>query len=148
MKTSKEITVNNEQRLYVIPCDGGYSCHGFDVVERLISSYAQESGLPLPVGQAGTPERYAQYLQLCRDMYEIHEKTGKRFNCELVPEFIGREGERVEVETLDGEKYRFYIGKSTGHIPIHLEIKRRDSTGGGACLPSIYKKIRFVGGRR
>ena len=34
--------------------------------------------------------------------------------------------ERIE----EGYKQRFYIGKSTGWIPIYLEIKRDDSSGG------------------
>jgi len=37
-----EITTNSEPRLYVIPCGGGYTCHGFDVVERLISRLTGE----------------------------------------------------------------------------------------------------------
>ena len=30
----------------------------------------------------------------------------------------------------DGKKNRFYIGKSTGWIPIYIELLRKDSTGG------------------
>ena len=47
---------------------------------------------------------------------------------------------RIE-RTLNGFKERFYIGRSTGWIPIYLEIKRNDSTGGCALY---NKNLSFV----
>ena len=41
----------------------------------------------------------------------------------------------------DGMKERFYLGRSTGWIPIYLEIKRNDSTGGGSLW---NKNLRVV----
>lgn len=51
-------------------------------------------------------------------------------NANLTPQLIDHEGWRVEVVTTYGETRRFYVGKSTGWQPCHLEIKRRDSLGG------------------
>ena len=34
------IRINREQRLYVIPCGGGYSCLGFDVAKRKTQAVA------------------------------------------------------------------------------------------------------------
>lgn len=45
-----------------------------------------------------------------------------------------KSGERVEVTYTDGAKERFYVGKSTGWKPVYLEIKRRDSHGGGMIM--------------
>ena len=54
-------------------------------------------------------------------------------------------GERVEVTEEDGNKKRFYVGKSTGWKPIYLEILRRDSSGGAGILSSWVTSIRGVG---
>jgi hypothetical protein len=60
--------------------------------------------------------------------------TGKQCPAELVPQFIGLEGKRVEVHypvpTGGTVRERFYIGKSAGWLPVHLALKTRRSTGG------------------
>jgi hypothetical protein len=57
----------------------------------------------------------------------------------LIPELRGKEGERIEVHypPLDGFpawSQRFYVGRSTGWKPCHIQISRRDTTGG----PEVY----------
>jgi hypothetical protein len=64
----------------------------------------------------------------------------------LSPQLTGLEGWRVEVVTTYGETRRFYVGMSTGWQPVHLEIARRDSSGGGAAdreyasVRKLYKR--------
>ena len=41
------MNINHEQRLYVIPCAGGYTCLGFDVCERLRVGLCAWLGLPV-----------------------------------------------------------------------------------------------------
>lgn len=53
-----------------------------------------------------------------------------RSTAGLSPQLIGLEGWRVEVVTTYGETRRFYVGRSTGWIPCHIEIKTRRSYGG------------------
>jgi hypothetical protein len=74
---------------------------------------------------------------------ERAEKTGERSCAELSPQLIGLEGHRVEVVTMHGERRRFIVGKSTGPIPCHLEIKRRDSSGGVAA-DREYKSVKVL----
>ena len=67
-------------------------------------------------------------------------------------------GERVEVEWLDGfedytgygartdgKKARFYVGMSTGWVPIYLQISNRNSLGGGGILSCAVKSVRGLG---
>lgn len=66
----------------------------------------------------------------------------------LTPQLIGLEGMRVEVvDPPDGEfpglTRRFYVGKSTGWRPCHLEIHNRRSTGGGPALKE-YASVRTL----
>lgn len=53
----------------------------------------------------------------------------------------GLEGWRVEVVTDYGETRRFIVERSTGWRPCHIEIARRDSSGGPAASSS-YKSVR------
>lgn len=146
----KQVTINTEQALFVIPQGKGYSCLGFDVCQRRIDRMAGELrqlGIPfdsnLTLQAKGSLEAYNAYRELYQIAETHHKQTGYRFRCELTPELIPYEGKRVEVRHRFNavgavEVSRFIVGKSTGWIPIHLEIKTRRSTGGGgACLGQI-----------
>lgn len=59
------------------------------------------------------------------------ERNRLRSNDGLTKQLIGLEGWRVEVETdMTREKRRFIVGRSSGWIPCHIELKTRYSTGG------------------
>lgn len=67
---------------------------------------------------------------------------------DLTPQLIGLEGYRVEVEDPDDGPYRgltrrFYVGRSTGWKPCHLEIHNRRSRGGGPALKE-YASVRAL----
>ena len=128
-KKIMETTINTEQRLYVTKQSNGYSTLGFDVCINRRNSLATELQKPeFTTATVGTIEAYNEYMQLIK-IAAIKAKTGWRSNSELIPELIGLEGKRVEVEYSRG-KERFYVGKSTGFIPCHLAIKTKRSTGG------------------
>ncbi len=59
----------------------------------------------------------------------------------LSPQLTGLEGWRVEVETSYGDRRRFIVSRSTGWRPCHIEVPRRDSSGGISC-DNLYKNVR------
>ncbi len=73
-----------------------------------------------------------------------HAATGAHCNAELLPVLSGLEGWRVEVTEPDGERRCFIVGKSTGWMPCHLEIARRDSTGGAAAYVPEGARVRAL----
>lgn len=75
--------------------------------------------------------------------YEDLEAGKSRDPSGLSEQLIGLEGWRVEVETTYGETRRFIVGRSTGWRPCHLEIPRRDSTGGGSA-DKVYRSVRAL----
>jgi hypothetical protein len=85
--------------------------------------------------------RHQLALDAARSQY-LQNRTS--FTCELSPQLIGLEGHRVEVVTCNNERRRFIVGKSVGWIPIHLEIARRDSTG-GIGAEREYQTVRDLG---
>ena len=56
------VTLNAEQRLFVLPDAHGYSCLGFDVVFKRLVQYAKLLGRALPSPDAvGKLEQYQEY---------------------------------------------------------------------------------------
>ena len=72
------------------------------------------------------------------------QRNKLRCPVELTPELTGLEGKRVEVVDRYGERRRFIVGKSTGWLPIHLEIARRNSSGGPAVTGAPFQSVRIV----
>lgn len=149
----KTVSLNKEQKLYVLQSSNGYSCLGFEVCYKRAHALNKELhgingplfGTPGPVlNKPGTLKLYKQYQTLINEVAELNKNTGFKSNSELIPEFIGREGWRVEVVTSYGETNRFIIGKSTGFIPCHLEIKKRGSSGGCSVTGYPFKSINFI----
>ncbi len=80
------------------------------------------------------------------DRLSAADRDRVRDDSDLTPQLVGLEGWRVEVtEGVDdaGEprRRRFYVGRSTGWRPIHLEVARKDSSGGFAAS-SRYDSVR------
>lgn len=124
-------SINKEQGLYVLKCGTGYTCLGFQVCEDRTRKLSEELKIHLAGARQATKKHYFNYLRLTREAFKRHKQTGFKSKSELNPKLIGLEGKRIECE-LYGEKTRFIVGKSTGFIPCHLEIKTARSTGGEA----------------
>lgn len=140
MKTEREqIGLNPERRIYTIGLNGSYSCLGFDVLDERAKALALEMGEKW-TQPTGTLEAYYAY----EDLLERAKATGRRFKCGLTPQLIGLEYHRVEVVDCYDEKRRFIVGKSTGFIPCHIELARRNSTGGGSVTGAPFKSIRVI----
>jgi hypothetical protein len=139
------VKINKEQKLYVIPCGNGYSCYGFEVLKNKLNKLAKEYNREdLSVKRLGTIKTYNNYLKVIKIAEKRFKTENYRSKSELIPEFIGKEGKRVEVITIYGKKQRYIIGKSSGFIPCHLEIKQRNSSGGGSVIGYPFKSITFL----
>jgi hypothetical protein len=134
---------------YIITAEHGVSCLGFDVCLDRISRYYNElvgrgvdtAGLPETTVTRGTMAAYDTMRNLTDLLQKVCEAQGERATSELTPQLVGLEGWRVEVvDTFEDTPRRFIVGKSTGWLPVHLEIARRDSSGGGAAMRE-YKSV-------
>jgi hypothetical protein len=96
------------------------------------------SAIPAGLGEfePGTVQHYRVYSATMKAGAEHAAASKSRCPALLEPRLIGLEGKRVKVTSPDGTVSRFNVGKSTGWLPIHLEIKTRASSGGcGVYLP-------------
>lgn len=154
MTKTTTFTVNAEQGLFVIPCGTGYSCLGFDVVIRRGIAILKWLGKDCTdsavnsLRSRGTLESYQAYLDIMERAETYCRQRGVRCPVELEPKLIGLEGKRVEVSGDAEGLRRFYVGKSTGWMPCHLEIKTRRSTGGGQVYLGDGAQVRVIPGKR
>ena len=140
-------SINVESRLYVLKCGPSISCLGFDVAERRRRDFLTWLKLPYSPAEVGTAAAYDAYREAADLVLNRYNRTGERCPCELTPQLIGLEGRRVEVTAPDGTRERFYVGKSTGWIPCHLAIARRNSSGGPAVYIPDGATVRVVAQR-
>ena len=144
------IKVNNEQQLFVIKCGEGFSCLGFDVCQKRTISLKSELDRMTAKPLTAVPkdktsiEAYDYYQHLITIARDIHEEHGIQFTSELEPVFIGKEGRRVKVTDCYDDTRTFTIGKSTGFIPCHIELKRRNSRGGCSVFGAPFKSIQWL----
>lgn len=89
------------------------------------------------------PERLQSMTQAKWDAMTPAQRDVMRTDQNLTTQLIGLEGDRVEVVSVDGETYRFWVGRSTGWAPCHLEIHNARSLGGG-CAAHEYKSVRVI----
>jgi len=145
------VTVNPEQELYVIPCGDGYSCLGFDVLlarHNAVAAWLRSEGVQAddpPPESRGTMPAYHAYRTLMDRAASYCQRNNLRCPAELAPQLAGLEGKRVEVVDCYGHRRRFIVGRSTGWLPCHLEIARRDSSGGPAVTGAPFQSVAVVG---
>lgn len=138
-----EVSINKEQKLFVFNHGTHVTCLGFYVAQKRLIALSKELGIEVKAKRVGTLKMYNEYQQAIK-LASLKSKTGWRSQSELIPEFIGNEGKRVEVIDCYGDKRRFKIGKSTGFIPCHIELANVRSHGGISVYGYPFKSIRFV----
>jgi len=142
---TQTLTLNTKDKLYVIGFAAGFTCIGFDVCQERSIAMAKWLGVEEPSpsiwGTVDGYNRHRELVELCRVRFE---KTKEKCPSELTPQLIGLEGKTVEVVDKFDEKRKFTVGTSTGWIPCHIEIKRKNSTGGHAVMGAPFKSIRVV----
>lgn len=140
-------SINAEQGLYVLRSGNGYSCYGFEVAERKRRAVLEWMGEIVVPWEPGTAEHFAAFNDAMTRGAEHARRTGKRCPADLDSRLVGLEGRRVEAIHPDGTRERFYVGKSTGWMPCHLAIERRNDDGGPAVYLPPGAIVRPVGGR-
>jgi hypothetical protein len=154
VELSRNLKANFETQVYVIKHGDFFTCHGFDVVTDYCNRYGQwllDRGIDLRGrdnkfndAEPGTLEHYKTYKAFLNEIRIYCTRENVKCDADLCKELIGLEGKRVEVIDCYGDKRRFKVGKSTGFIPVHLELARTASSGGPAVTGTPFKSVRVI----
>lgn len=89
------------------------------------------------------PERLQGMTQAKWNALTTDQRKSMQTHQNLTSQLIGLEGDRVEVITTYGEQRRFWVGRSTGWAPCHLEVHNTRSTGGPAAERE-YQSVKVI----
>lgn len=131
----QKVTYNDTQQLFVIQCDGGYSCYGLENAKRELEAliaWLEAQGVPAPLGNIAEPlALYDTLTQVREQAQKLCETKNIKCNIDLHPSL--NVGQKVHYTcAATGKKRSFTVGISTGWKPIHLAIKTSRSSGGQA----------------
>jgi len=159
----KTVTINAEQKLYVIPCDGGgCTCLGFDVCLSWTQAYAAAMGETLAIQPPyGTIEAYNFYREV-EARFCKHPAAKATFYDPGTPDEVRRildnaHNSHTRLRLYYGDRNTGLdwgddaceltgtIGRSMGPVHIPLLIKTARSSGGGAILSDSIVKIETTG---
>ncbi|WP_421884218.1 hypothetical protein [Methylibium sp.] len=147
----ESVTLNHEQRLYVIAQGGGYSCMGFDNARRHADQIAQRLGQPdlsFTAEDCDTLAGYRKYQAATRAWGQSPLTRDTYFDPGTSPEVIRAleacRKTRCQVRLIYGDTRSGQswfdefdvvgrIGRSTGWLKVPLLIEAGD-IGGGAIL--------------
>ena len=150
MRTKITLNPGYAGGVYVLDHGKFITCLGFDVALKKAAALAVElnspENSPAPT-ERGTMTAYRKYADLVDKARQKNIATGWRSRVDLTADLIGLEGKRVEVIDCYGDRRRFSVGRSTGWIPCHLEIKTRSSSCGEAIWGTPFRSVKIVGGK-
>lgn len=174
MTDTREITLNEEQKLYVIPSGSGYSCLGFDHAFKQATALADAIAAKRPdlaeqaldqkpdAADWGTMAVYNGYRNLTSLLSREKVALGTWFDPETHPEVmrqlelarVGKYrlrleyGDRQTGQAWDDRPNNGTIGRSMGPLKVPLLIKTARSYGGEAILTSCIVRISETPGGR
>lgn len=140
------VTLDPKQKLYILKYAKHTNCLGYQVAYHeayMLADWLKLTDKP-DENHIGTLEGYADYCSIITKGKNHFIATGQKCPVLLIPELCGLEGRRIEVTDKYNEVRRFQVGKSTGWLPIHLELYNSRSTGGGAVTGYPFKSVRII----
>lgn len=149
------ITLNEDQRLFVLKQEGGFSCLGFDVVFKRLKQFASLLGRPAPAEtEVGTLKQYHEYREVERDYIATKPQntlydpdTDPQVRQVLEQAMASRRRVRLvlgNTETgqswLDEHEVVGTIGRSMGPLKVPLLVESGEC-GGPAILTACILRI-------
>lgn len=124
----------------------GYSHLGWTYLDNQAKQVAQwlDPKMPIDWAPLGTEAHFNQCKAWFKVGAEEFHSTGRRCPVELTEQLNGLEGMRVEVSVVGGTTaYRFWVGRSTGWLPCHIELTNSRSRGGNSARKK-YGSVRVI----
>ena len=140
-------SISRKRELYVMRCGSGYSCSGFDVLDKkaraVVEWMSPYGDTPIPADMQVGTEQHFNWCASVMDAGALHAKrTGSYCAYNLVPALIGLEGRRVVAE-VGGERMTFTVRRSTGWMPVHIAVTA-GSDGGIAIHKDGFRLIKVT----
>jgi hypothetical protein len=164
-RTTSAITLNHDQKLYVIPCGQGFSCFGFDNARGHARHIADRLGRPelaFAAGEYGTLDGYATYQRAVQAWAasplsrQTYFDPGTPADASRVLEACRKSGDKVRLilgDTTTGESWLDEhdvvgtIGRSGGMLKVPLLIADGECGGAAILTAHLLAVVRWSDGR-
>lgn len=138
-----QLKIDKQKGLYVLTKGLGVFPIGIGLLAKRAKALAQWMGIAEPKSEEGTPEHYTECMAMM-DKGQLHAKrTGLKCTGNLNAQLVGYEGERVSVVDSAGQHRSFWVARTLGWMPGHLEIEF-DNGEDGALASEIYQSVTLV----
>lgn len=159
------VTLNTEQRLYVIPCGDGYTCLSFDNARShadQIAARLERPELAFAAGDHGSLDGYAKYLGAIDAWARSPLTRQTYFDPGTDPKAVGalescrRDGRKVRLVLGDTATGRCWldehdvvgrIGRSAGTLKVPLLIEPGEDGGTAILTNCLLRLIDWGSGR-
>ena len=154
MPTLDQVSIDRENRLYsfLLP-NGGWSCLGFDVVEKRsqrLADWLRKQGVYVLTPESGTPGTHYAYtiyeerVEMARQLWiDRNIKCDIDLDIRLARYYESKE--RIEILYEGEAPERCYVGKSLGWMPCYILLKTKRSISGGSFYSNGVQSIRGLG---
>ena len=161
----QNVTLNLEQKLYVIAVDTGYSCVGFDNARDHTNQIAERLGQPelaFAPGDHGTLDGYRKHGQAVQAWARSDLSRRTYFDPGTAPELAGvlegcrKSNRKVRLVLGDPDTGEAWldeydvvgtIGRSAGSLKVPLLIEDGESGGGAVLTACVLAVIDWQSGR-
>lgn len=161
----QNVTLNLEQKLYVIAFDAGYSCFGFDNARDHTNQIAERLGQPelaFAPGDHGTLDGYRKHEQAVQAWARSDLSRRTYFDPGTSPELAGvlegcrKSNRKVRLVLGDANTGEAWldeydvvgtIGRSVGSLKVPLLVEAGESGGGAILTACVLAVIEWDSGR-
>lgn len=139
-----ELTLNFKHQAFTVPSGRGSITLGFSECKRRTQAIADHyERQDLAPTEYGTAIAYFEYVKAVNYAEAEYRRTGQPCPVDLNTQLEGLEGRKVEAVTHNGERREFWVARSTGWRPSHLEASEPGAKAGTVC-PREYRSVTVI----
>ncbi|ENY6785832.1 hypothetical protein ACF1CY_003321 [Providencia rettgeri] len=119
-----QLKIDKQKQQYVFTQGRGVFPIGIALLAKRAKAVAQWMGVAEPKIKAGSFEHYTECMAIMEKGHQYAKRTGLQCSGNLSPQLVGYEGERVSVVDNAGHTRSFWVARTLGWMPSHLEVDR------------------------
>lgn len=146
-----QLKIDKQKQQYVFTQGSGVFPIGIALLAKRAKAVAQWMGVAEPKSKAGSFEHYTECMAMMEKGHQHAKRTGLQCNGNLSPQLVGYEGARVSVVDNAGYTRSFWVARTLGWMPSHLEVNRlpaifgRDSDEDDVLADETYQSVEVIG---
>lgn len=145
-----QLKIDKQKQQYVFTQNSGVFKVGIALLAKRAKAVAQWMGIAEPKSKAGSFEHYTECMAMMEKGHQYAKRTGLQCSDNLSPQLVGYEGARVSVVDNAGYTRSFWVARTLGWMPSHLEVERLPAIFGqndedDVLAAEVYQSVVVIG---